>query len=83
MNKGYIIKEGNKSITLVNPVKREENDVSMFLDFDKRNDIFYNNLYLEDHKIVVKIPIKSEENAEKQLKIEEFDLAKYTYLLGY
>lgn len=79
----YSIKEGNESITLVNPIKKEENDVSMFLDFDKREEIFYNNLYLEDYKIVVKIPIKPDENIEKQVKIEEFDLAKYTYLLGY
>lgn len=79
----YSIKEGNESITLVNPVKKEENDVSMFLDFDKREETFYNNLYLEDYKLVVKIPIEPNENIEKEVKIEEFDLAKYTYLLGY
>ncbi len=31
-------------------------DVKKFIDFDKDKRIFYNNLYLDEFKIVIKIP---------------------------
>ena len=58
--------------------------LGQFLDFDKVNSIVYNNLYLEDYKLVVKIPI-DEENYEKsktEVKIEKFDLNNRAFLLS-
>ena len=55
----------------------------MFIDFDKYEKIFYNNLYLDDFKIVIKMPLIKKENFQEDIKIEKFDLAKYTYLLSY
>ena len=52
-----------------------------FIDFDKNRMRFYNNLYLDDVKIVVKMPLIGEKGEE--LKVEKFDLTKYTYILAY
>ena len=54
-------------------------EVRKFIDFDKIKSIFYNNLYLDDYKIVVKMRLTKEED----IKIENFDLTKYIYLLAY
>ena len=56
-----------------------------FLDFDKNSKIFYNNIYLEDLKIVIKMPLASlrKDQNSRDIKIEKFDLCKYTYLLAY
>lgn len=32
-------------------------EMNMFIDWDKYNNCFYNNLYLKDYKIVVKITL--------------------------
>jgi len=55
-----------------------------FLDFDNNNQVFYYNVYLKDYKLTIKIPI-SESKKEKHMeniKIEKFDLTKYTFLLN-
>ena len=62
--------------------------MSKFIDFDKENKIFYNNLYLVDFKIVIKMPCAGTGNMKKKInkrefKIEKFDLGKYNYLLTY
>ena len=59
--------------------------IQKFIDFDKYDKKFYDNLYLDDFKIVIKMPIIIEKNREFQddIKIEEFNLIKYTYLLAY
>ena len=55
--------------------------MSKFLDFNKDEKEFYDNLYLDDFKIVVKMPLKKNESLE--VKIEKFDLSKYLYILSY
>ncbi len=62
--------------------KKERLSIGKFLDFDNTNKIFYSNLYLDDFKLVVKIPLSSatSDQSGEQIKIETFDLAKYTYL---
>lgn len=57
--------------------------LSKFIDFDKSVRIFYDNLYLNDEKLVVKIPLHFKEVAKKRVKVDVFDLTKYTYLLSY
>ncbi|MHA1497443.1 MAG: hypothetical protein ACTSRT_07820 [Promethearchaeota archaeon] len=44
---------------------------------------FYNNLYLEDYKVVIKIPLIKDKPKKNDLKIKKFNLAKYTYLVSY
>ncbi len=59
--------------------------MNKYIDFDKNNDIFYYNLYSNNDKFVIKIPIsrsKNKNKKEKKLKIEKFDLTKYTFLLN-
>ncbi|MBD3216425.1 MAG: hypothetical protein GF311_27680 [Candidatus Lokiarchaeota archaeon] len=64
--------------------------INKFLDFDKNKEVFYNNLYLNDEKIVVKMPIHLNgngygihENNGNGVKLDAFDLTKYTYLVSY
>lgn len=54
--------------------------LSLFLDFDKNEQIFYSNLYLDDYKLVVKVPITNNRDVKKETKIDKFDLVRYTYL---
>lgn len=50
-----------------------------FIDFDKSVGIIYTNYYMDDSKIVLKVPI----NRNDKVKIDEFDLTKYNYLVHY
>lgn len=53
----------------------------MFLDFDKKSNVFYDNLYLSDYKLVVKTPITEKRTASpERVRIEEFILTNYVYL---
>ncbi|KKM08147.1 hypothetical protein LCGC14_1726760 [marine sediment metagenome] len=56
-----------------NPIKR-------FLDFDRNNKIFYDSHYLDEYKIVLKIPIDLDGSQDVDTKIDNFDIAKYIYL---
>ncbi len=66
---------------------KEVSLLTKFIDFDSNDEIFYNNLYFCEQKIVVKIPLikkeKPKETSKDDVKITEFDLTKYTYLLSY
>lgn len=59
--------------------------IKEFIDFDKNNYIFYDNIYLEDEKMVIKTPITKKNDINKciknEIKIERFNLTKYTFLL--
>ena len=61
--------------------------IKKFIDFDKEEEVFYNNLYLDDEKIVVKLPIakngKTDNVPEKGMKIEEFNLSNSIFILNY
>ena len=58
--------------------------LNKFLDFDDAQQVFYYNLYLNDYKLVIKIPIseRKEEKDVENIKIDNFDLTKYTFLLN-
>ncbi|GAF69215.1 unnamed protein product [marine sediment metagenome] len=55
------------------------------MDYDKSNEIFYNNLYFCEQKVVLKMPLMGLKNRIRydDIKIEEFDITKYVYLLYY
>jgi len=59
--------------------------ISKFIDFDKKQEVLYNNLYLNDEKIVVKMPIHLNRGGHKGngVRLDKFDLKKYTYLVSY
>jgi hypothetical protein len=70
-------------MSAVSSAEKDEITISMFLDWDKYENCFYNNLYLEDYKIVIKIPLIIDKPINDDLKIKKFNLAKYTYLVSY
>jgi hypothetical protein len=71
---------------LINQIfKQKTPEIKKFLDFDKTKGVCYDNIYIEDQKIVIKIPLFSLKkiNDNLKLKIEEFNLENYLYLLTY
>ena len=53
-----------------------------FLDFDYNNNVVYYNLFLNEDKFIVKIPILTrpeKQRNSKEIKIEEFSLLDYSY----
>ena len=70
-------------MAVVPTIKKKEIPIQKFIDWDKCKNIFYNNIYLEKYKIVVKIPLIPREDLEKDIKIKKFDLEKYTFLINY
>ncbi|MFX1408775.1 MAG: hypothetical protein ACFFA6_00355 [Promethearchaeota archaeon] len=70
-------------MSLVPSIKKKDITISMYLDWDKFKNKFYNNIYLDDYKIVIKMPLIQREESEKDIKIKKFNLAKYTFLLSY
>jgi hypothetical protein len=64
--------------------RKKEKNLSKFIDFDKNDKIFYDNLYLDEFKIVVKVPLSVlGKTSKKRIRFGKFDLVKYTYLLSY
>jgi len=56
-----------------------------YIDYDKNEKLFYNNFYLNELNLSIKIPIIDIEsqNLKKEFIVKEFDLINYTYLLNY
>lgn len=63
--------------------RKTKKKLKKFMDFDKNKKILYNNIYLNEYKVVIKIPINLKENTQEKIKIEKFDLAKCVYLFTY
>ncbi|MBY8989234.1 MAG: hypothetical protein KGD58_00640 [Candidatus Lokiarchaeota archaeon] len=70
-------------MSLIPPEEKEEIITKLFIDWDKCKNMFYNNIYLENSKIVIKMPLIPRDGSEDELKIRRFDLGKYTYLCSY
>jgi len=71
-------------MSVVPSLKNESISRSMFLDWCKYKNIFYNNLYLEDYDWVIKMPIMPQGSETKnEIKLKKFNLTRYTYLLSY
>ena len=70
---------------LIPTVRNEDFEARKFIDYDKGKKIFYDNLYLDEFKIVVKIPLscKSKKKKKDVIKVKKFNLERYTYLLSY
>ena len=70
-------------MSLIPPEEKKELSIKHFLDWDACRNTFYNNIYLENCKIVIKIPLIPRNGSEEEIKIKKFDLGKYTYLCSY
>lgn len=70
-------------MSLIPPEEKEEIITKKFIDWDACRNTFYNNIYLESCKIVIKMPFIPRDVSEDDIKIKKFDLGKYTYLCSY
>jgi len=70
-------------MSLILPEEEKEIIIRRFIDWDKCKNIFYNNIYLENCKRVIKMSLIRRENSEEDIKIKKFDLGKYTFLINY
>ena len=70
-------------MALIPPEEKEEIKVKHFIDWDSCRNSFYNNIYLENCKVVIKMPLIPRNDSEEDIKIKKFDLGKYTYLCSY
>jgi hypothetical protein len=71
-------------MSVLSKITKNDTKIQKFIDWDKCKNIFYNNIYLEKHKIVIKMPlIPTKGGAEDDIKIKKFDLSKYTFLISY
>ncbi len=80
--------KNKKMYTRFKNVKRKpiiDNFVNKFIDFNKNERIFYNNLYLYEYKLVIKIPLSLayKKGIINDIKIEEFNLADSIYFFSY
>ncbi len=65
--------------------EKVEEKESWHIDFDRKYQIFYNNLYLVKNKFAIKMPLfcMKEQTLQDEIIIEKFDLTKYVYLINY
>ena len=71
-------------MSTVPSLKSKSLSISMFLDWCKYKNTFYNNIYLEEYDWVIKMPLIPQElDNRDDFKLKKFDLTKYTYLLSY
>ena len=54
-----------------------------FINFDKDMNIFYDNIWLDDQKVVIKIPLLEKNDLNTNVKVEKFNLANKVFLLAY
>lgn len=54
-----------------------------FINFDKNMNIFYDNIWLDDQKVVIKIPLMEKRDLNNNIEVEEFNLANKVFLLAY
>lgn len=71
------------AMSLLPTVENNQISIQKFIDWDKFENVFYNNLYLENYKIVVKMPLVPRKEPKNEIKIKKFDLENYTFLISY
>ena len=54
--------------------------IKMYIDYDRVGQVFFQNFFFEEFSIVIKIPLTKTIDGSN-LRIEDFDLTKYIYLL--
>ncbi len=68
-----------------NSYLKKKNAFIQHVDFDRGTQIFYNNIYFKENKMILKMPLVSmrEREIQNEIKIEKFDVTKYVYLMHY
>lgn len=54
-----------------------------FIEIDKSAKIFYDNLWLDDFKIAIKIPLLEKYDLNNRIKFEKFNLVNKIFLFAY
>ena len=72
----------------MNEIRRKpitDDYLNKFVDFNKSERIFYNNLYLNEYNVVIKIPLylSNKKRLIHDIKIEKFNLANSIYFFSY
>ena len=70
-------------MAVIPAVEEDHIAIQKFIDWDKCRNTFYNNMYLDNWKIVIKMPLIPREDSEDNFKIKKFDLEKYIFLCSY
>ncbi|MBY8983253.1 MAG: hypothetical protein KGD57_09910 [Candidatus Lokiarchaeota archaeon] len=68
---------------VISNIGRNTLELNKFIDFDRNQNIIYDNIYLKDYDIVIKTPIFLNEKYRKKIKLEKFRLTKYVYLIDH
>jgi len=63
--------------------KEKKLSIQKFLDWDKFKNVFYNNIYMKNCKMVIKMPLPLRKGLEDKIKIKKFKLEKYIFLISY
>jgi len=66
-------------------LRTSENHLNKFVDFNKNNGLFYDNLFLNDIQFVIKIPFQDsrKEGSINNIRIEKFNLTNSIYIFNY
>ncbi len=74
-------KQNNKKRSL----RITEQYLKKFVDYDKKNGLLYDNLYLNDIKFVVKIPFQDsrKDGSINNIRIAKFNLTDSIYISNY
>ena len=74
-------KQNNKKRSL----RITEKLLKKFVDYDKKNGLLYDNLYLNDMKFVIKIPFQdsSKDGSINIIRIAKFNLTESIYISNY
>ncbi|MCK4286684.1 MAG: hypothetical protein KAX18_10805 [Candidatus Lokiarchaeota archaeon] len=70
-------------MSVISEVSKNQTFQKKFIDWDPNRNVFYDNIYLEDQKIVIKMPLIHTNDSEDYIKIKKFNLEKYTFLINY
>ncbi|MFO8019961.1 MAG: hypothetical protein R6U96_15155 [Promethearchaeia archaeon] len=72
---------------LLEKAKKKDFSISKFIDYEREKCVFYDNIYLDEEKLVIKQAIVCKRSVRdeicKGIKLEKFNLAKYTFLTSY
>ncbi len=71
------------AMSLLPTIKNNQISIQKFIDWDKFESVFYNNFYLDNYKIVIKMPLVPRKEPKDEIKIKKFNLEKYTFLISY
>ena len=71
------------TMSLFPAIDNNQIGIQKFIDWDKFENIFYNNFYIDKYKIVIKVPLVPKKEQKDEIKIKKFNLEKYTFLISY